>query len=438
MLGAQKYHFLGVNTADNTGDPFSLSWPWGDYAGLDGDELSYITGALTTHADADLTFVFGHHPVTDTGIADDTWLYYGHQQFVSALDAYRASTYSYGHTHNASQVLFKGDGYTGAMSGDGVHYYNVASLGKSSSNNYSIVAIDCNAVSSVTKTVGPWPVVLITAPVGRYVGSVVNPYAYTVPAASTNTIRALVFDAATITQVRFRIDGAIGWFAMSRVAGNPALWQGTWNAASASAGSHTIEVQATGTSTVSDTITVEVTAGASNQPPTATGDSYTTNYETALSVAAPGVLANDTDPESQALSAALVTGPAHGTVTLSANGSFTYTPTTTYSGTDSFTYKASDGVLDSAAAAVSITVRPASTADTVTILSATYNAKRKQLSVTATSSVQPNATLTVEGFGTMAYKAKTKTYVLTASAPTKPTTVTVTSSRGGIATALLM
>jgi hypothetical protein len=35
----------------------------------------------------------------------------------------------------------------------------------------------------------------------------------------------------------------------------------------------------------------------------------------------------------------------------------------------------------------------------------------------------------------MTYKAKTKTYVLTASALSKPATVTVTSSRGGSATA---
>ena len=39
----------------------------------------------------------------------------------------------------------------------------------------------------------------------------------------------------------------------------------------------------------------------------------------------------------------LVTGPAHGTLTLNADGSFTYTPTAGYTGTDSFTYKANDG-----------------------------------------------------------------------------------------------
>ena len=60
--------------------------------------------------------------------------------------------------------------------------------------------------------------------------------------------------------------------------------------------------------------------------PVAAPDSYTTNRNTALVVAAPGVLANDTDPNGDALTAVLVTNPSHGTLTLNANGSFTYTP----------------------------------------------------------------------------------------------------------------
>jgi VCBS repeat-containing protein len=51
----------------------------------------------------------------------------------------------------------------------------------------------------------------------------------------------------------------------------------------------------------------------------------------------------------------LVSGPAHGTLTLNANGSFTYTPAANYNGPDSFTYKANDGQADSNVATVSIT-----------------------------------------------------------------------------------
>src|SRR5262249_41115726 len=55
---------------------------------------------------------------------------------------------------------------------------------------------------------------------------------------------------------------------------------------------------------------------------------------------------------------ALVSGPAHGTLTFNANGSFLYTPATGFSGNDSFTYRASDGSLDSLAT-VTLQVSPA-------------------------------------------------------------------------------
>ena len=61
---------------------------------------------------------------------------------------------------------------------------------------------------------------------------------------------------------------------------------------------------------------------------------------------------NDTDIDSATLTAVVVTGPAHGTLTLNANGSFTYTPAANYNGPDSFTYKANDGTADSNVATV--------------------------------------------------------------------------------------
>ena len=81
-------------------------------------------------------------------------------------------------------------------------------------------------------------------------------------------------------------------------------------------------------------------------------DSYSTPSRTRPStVAAPGVLANDTDVDP--LTAIKVSDPAHGTVTaFNANGAFTYTPTTGYTGSDTFTYKANDGTADSNIATV--------------------------------------------------------------------------------------
>ena len=80
-----------------------------------------------------------------------------------------------------------------------------------------------------------------------------------------------------------------------------------------------------------------------NQAPVAFNDTYSTNEDTSLAVAAAqGVLANDT-VDGDTLSAVIVTLPAHGTLTLSADGSFTYMPAANFFGNDSFTYKANDG-----------------------------------------------------------------------------------------------
>ena len=88
-----------------------------------------------------------------------------------------------------------------------------------------------------------------------------------------------------------------------------------------------------------------VTAGgmsAINQPadqfsyvaaPTAAADNYTATQGLTLTVAAPGVLITDTDPQGYPLTANLVTNPTHGTLSLNSNGSFTYTPNLGYLGT---------------------------------------------------------------------------------------------------------
>src|SRR5438094_597516 len=102
--------------------------------------------------------------------------------------------------------------------------------------------------------------------------------------------------------------------------------------------------------------TVAVTMTAVNDAPVAGDDSFTTAEDTALTVGAPGVLGNDTDVDSATLTAVLVAGPSHGTLTLNANGSFTYTPAANFNGSDNFTYQASDGSLSSNVATVSLTI----------------------------------------------------------------------------------
>jgi RHS repeat-associated protein len=123
------------------------------------------------------------------------------------------------------------------------------------------------------------------------------------------------------------------------------------------AGSVISQKPVAGTHVVPQTaVDLVVSRGPPPGSPTAMNDSYGTNESTSLSVPAPGVLGNDTDPEGNTLSAMLVSSPAHGSLTLNDNGSFTYTPNTDFLGDDTFTYKANDGALDSNVATVTINV----------------------------------------------------------------------------------
>ena len=106
----------------------------------------------------------------------------------------------------------------------------------------------------------------------------------------------------------------------------------------------------------SNAVTVTITVSPINDAPVAVADAYSTDQNTELSVAAPGVLTNDTDVEKDVLTAVLETDVANGTLVLAADGSFTYLPDAGFFGEDVFTYKAFDGVLSSGAATVTITV----------------------------------------------------------------------------------
>lgn len=90
--------------------------------------------------------------------------------------------------------------------------------------------------------------------------------------------------------------------------------------------------------------------------PVAVNDTYFAAAERTLTVPAPGVLGNDSDADSPTLQAAVVTGPAHGSLSLQANGAFTYTPSASYTGPDRFTYRVTDQAGLSSTGAVSITV----------------------------------------------------------------------------------
>jgi FtsP/CotA-like multicopper oxidase with cupredoxin domain len=93
--------------------------------------------------------------------------------------------------------------------------------------------------------------------------------------------------------------------------------------------------------------------------PVALNDAYAVDEEATLTVLAPaGVLFNDSDPDTDPLSAVLVTDVTNGSLTLNADGSLAYTPAVNFNGTDIFEYEASDGALTSNLATALITVNP--------------------------------------------------------------------------------
>jgi hypothetical protein len=93
-----------------------------------------------------------------------------------------------------------------------------------------------------------------------------------------------------------------------------------------------------------------------NTAPAAATDHFSLGRDGVMRIAAPGVLANDTDTDGNALTARMMAGASHGTLALERDGSFSYTPAAGFTGMDKFTYAANDGMLDSAAATVTIAV----------------------------------------------------------------------------------
>lgn len=148
---------------------------------------------------------------------------------------------------------------------------------------------------------------------------------------------------------------------------------------------------------LTDIGTVTITVSNANDAPVAVADSYSVAEDATLTVAAPGVLSNDTDTDvGDTLTASLVSGAAHGTVTLVSDGSFTYAPVADFNGTDSFTYHAVDTALAiSGDVTVTITVTPTNDAP-VAVSQAVSTVANTNLSgtVTATDIDVPADTLT--------------------------------------------
>lgn len=124
------------------------------------------------------------------------------------------------------------------------------------------------------------------------------------------------------------------------------------------AGSDSFTYRASDGSATSAATTVTLMVANVNDAPVARADAFVLTEDARRTG---NVLANDSDPDGDALVARLLAGPAHGSLTLAADGSFSYVPTPDYFGADSFEYEASDGRL-SHLATVSLEIQAAADA----------------------------------------------------------------------------
>ncbi len=115
--------------------------------------------------------------------------------------------------------------------------------------------------------------------------------------------------------------------------------------------------------------TVSITVTPVNDPPVANADSAVLDEDTLAKIA---VLANDIDPDGDALTVTAVTQGAHGgEVTINPDQTVSYRPAPNYNGPDSFSYTISDNHGGTAVGTVMVTVNPVNDAPVANFDSAT-------------------------------------------------------------------
>ncbi|MCP3395145.1 DUF4082 domain-containing protein [Bradyrhizobium sp. CCGB12] len=248
----------------------------------------------------------------------------------------------------------------------------------------------------------------------------------------------------SITGVSGAVNGSVSFNSQT----NTVTFTPTTGYTGAASFSYTISDGQGGTATATVSLTVNT---APNQPPVANNDSgYTTTQNTALTVAASALLANDSDPNGGTLSITGVSGAVNGSVSFnSQTNTVTFTPTTGYTGAASFSYAISDGQGGTATATVSLTVNTVTNQQPVANNDSGYSTTQNTALTIGASSLLANDTdpngdpLTITGVsgavnGTVSFNVQTNVVTFT---PTTGYTgaasfsYAISDGRGGTATA---
>jgi hypothetical protein len=140
---------------------------------------------------------------------------------------------------------------------------------------------------------------------------------------------------------------------LSHVGNHYTVGPASWNSSIAPGGSVVVGFTAGKGGLVATNLTLTTPGAPANHAPTAGADSA---KDTAGSPVQIAVLANDTDPDGDALTITTVGKAAHGTAVVNKDSTVTYTASAGYVGTDSFTYAISDGKGGTATGTVTVSV----------------------------------------------------------------------------------
>ncbi len=174
-----NYSFIALDSVDH-----GYYWPAGTMGGLDSARLDWLEQTLNQTKNSNLTFVFTHHPFYEISTVKEN-----KERFMALINEYNVGAHIFGHTHENEQYTY-----------NDTLFLCTSALGVTFPPQYRIIAVDNDGISTALKTLGIWPVVVITSPLDESLTSrTFDLNQMTFP------VRALVFNNTDINSVSFQI-----------------------------------------------------------------------------------------------------------------------------------------------------------------------------------------------------------------------------------------